>query len=171
MVRTWPGHRVQSQALKGKSWRGNHQIPAGFGAISAGARGSEKSGPCPSEGRTSLSWGREGFALKISVANNRIWPFMGNDTIFSGGRRRSHCSDPLIRPCWACPILSLRSRSQLHLCIYFSLSPGLLFIILSPPASTCFCHLGEAAQVPSSAPPGVNARQPMLLGFNGASSK
>lgn len=125
---TFPGARGAKPVPKGRELRGDQQISAGFAAISAGAGAGEASGPCPSKGGTSPSWGGEGFALKISIARDRIWPFTGKDAIFSGGRRRSHYGSTLatLSPgpaAQACPILSLCSHSQVHLCLYFSLFP------------------------------------------------
>lgn len=125
----------------------------------------------------SLSRGREGFALKISIAHGGIWSFPGKDAIFSGGRRHSHYSStaaipspgPLPGPVPSCPFATT-SRSIFAL--IQPLPSGLLFGIPSPPTSTCFCHLGEATQVAASAPlPGIHTGQPMLTGLNGASSK
>ena len=123
---TSPGVWGAKPVPKGRGLGGDQQISAGYGAISAGAGAGEKSGPCPSKGRMSPSWGGEGFALKISVAHDGIWPFMGKDAIFSGERSCSRYGSAaaILLPgpaAWACPILSLCGRSQIHLCPYFSL--------------------------------------------------
>lgn len=101
----------------------------------------------------SLSRGREGFALKISIAHGGIWSFPGKDAIFSGGRRHSHYRSTAAIPspspaARACPILSLCNRSQVHLCLNSasSLRPPLRhpfttnFDVLLPPRGSRAGH-------------------------------
>lgn len=102
------------------------------------------------KGRMSPSWEGEGFALKISIAHYGIRPFTGKDAIFSEQRRRSCYGSPAVillpgPTAQACPILSLCSRSQAHLCptSASSLWPPLQhtfttsFNVLLPPQGSC----------------------------------
>lgn len=173
---TFPGAPGAKPVPEGRELGGDQQISAGFGAISAGAGAGEKSGPFPLKGRTSPSWG--GICIKNQCRPQRNLALHGKGCNVQWGKKalplQLHRSDPLARPC--CPGLPhpvpLQPLPGPSLPLLQPLPSSLLFGMPSPPTSTCFCHLGEAVQVPASTPlPGVNAGQPTLLGLNGASSK